>query len=153
MPKKIKWQIDNLKYSKQLKKSADTILKFRIDTFISIVQKYLVNQTVENLHDSRIALRRVRYSMELFFVCYDKKVFLRFYNKIQKLQDLSGSVRDVDITIENIRLLSTENDTNLDSITLIKVKEKKAVLEELFNQELSKFISGKIFKELYKQIF
>ena len=153
MAKKIKWQIENLHYSKQFKKTADTILKFRIDTFISIVQKYLTNQTVENLHDSRIALRRVRYSMELFFICYNKKDFIRFYNKIQKLQDLSGSVRDVDITVENISALFNENAMIINNVIIIKAKEKKTSLEELFQLELTKFISGKIFKEFYKQIF
>jgi CHAD domain-containing protein len=153
MAKNIKWQIEKLKYTKQLKKTANIILKFRIDNLILIVQKYLTHQTVDNLHNSRIALRRVRYAMELFFTCYTKKEFIKFYNKIQKLQDLSGSVRDVDITIENIDSLINANSISIDNVLLIKAEEKKASLEELFKIELTKFISGKIFKEFYKQIF
>lgn len=153
MAKKIKWQIESLRYSKQLKKTANKILKFRIDILISAVEKYFKDKTVENLHDVRIALRRVRYSMELFLICYNKKDFMRFYNKIQKLQDLSGAVRDMDITSEYSKSISTENALIIDEIYFKKISEKKTTLEELFNNELTKFIYGKTFKEFYKQNF
>lgn len=152
MAKKIKWQIESLKYSKQLKKSANVILGFRIESLISIVEKYFKDQTVENLHDVRIAIRRVRYSMELFLICYNKKDFMRFYNKIQKLQDISGSVRDMDITIENVNSLIGEN-AILNNDFIQKAKEKKVLLEQLFNLELAKFIHGKTFRDFYKQNF
>jgi CHAD domain-containing protein len=152
MAKKIKWYIESLKYSKHLLKSANTILKFRIDSLISTVEIYFNDKTAENLHDVRIALRRVRYSMELFLVCYNKKDFMSFYNKVQILQDLSGSVRDMDITIENINSF-TENTTNDDNNLVKKALEKKILLEQQFNLELVKFINGKTFKDFYKQNF
>lgn len=152
MAKKIKWHIESLKYSKHLLKSANTILKFRIDSLISTVDIYFNDKTVENLHVVRIALRRVRYSMELFLVCYNKKDFMSFYNKVQKLQDLSGSVRDMDITIENINSF-TDNTINTDNDLVKKALEKKALLEQQFNTELVKFINGKTFKDFYKQNF
>lgn len=152
MAKKIKWYIESLKYSKQLLKSANTILKFRIDSLISTVDIYFNDKTAENLHDVRIALRRVRYSMELFLVCYNKKDFMSFYNKVQKLQDLSGSVRDMDITIENINSFTADT-TNQDNNLVKKALEKKTLLEQQFNIELVKFINGKTFKNFYKQNF
>lgn len=152
MAKKIKWYIESLKYSKHLLKSANTILKFRIDSLISTVEIYFNDKTAENLHNVRIALRRVRYSMELFLVCYNKKDFMSFYNKVQMLQDLSGSVRDMDITIENINSF-TENTTNDDNNLVKKALEKKILLEQQFNIELVKFINGKTFKDFYKQNF
>lgn len=152
MAKKIKWYIESLKYSKHLLKSANTILKFRIDSLISTVNIYFNDKTAENLHGVRIALRRVRYSMELFLVCYNKKDFMSFYNKIQMLQDLSGSVRDMDITIENINSF-TEDTTNDDNNLVKKALEKKTLLEQQFNIELVKFINGKTFRDFYKQNF
>ncbi len=152
MAKKIKWYIESLKYSKHLLKSANTILKFRIDSLISTVEIYFNDKTAENLHSVRIALRRVRYSMELFLVCYNKKDFMSFYNKVQMLQDLSGSVRDMDITIENINSF-TENTTDADNNLVKKALEKKTLLEQQFNIELVKFINGKTFKNFYKQNF
>ena len=149
---KRKWEIEKLKDSKQLKKSANLVLKNRIESLLSYTDKYFKNQTVENLHDVRIALRRVRYSMELFIVCYDKKVFLKFYNKVQSLQDLSGAVRDVDISTENINTLIAENQIKIDLEFLNKTSEKKNQLEEKFKLDLMKFTLNKTYKDFLKQI-
>jgi CHAD domain-containing protein len=149
---KRKWEIEKLKDSRQLKKSANLILKNRLDSLLSYTEKYFKDQTVENLHDVRIALRRVRYSMELFIVCYDKKVFLKFYNKVQSLQDLSGAVRDVDISTENINSLIAENQIKLDLGFLNKLSEKKNQLEEKFKLDLMKITLNKTYKDFLKQI-
>jgi CHAD domain-containing protein len=151
MAKKIKWLIKELRYSKQLHKSANVILKSRIESLIYAVEKYTQSKTAENLHDVRIALRRVRYSMELFYVCFNKKDFMRFYNKIQNLQDLSGFTRDIDITLENVYSVFGENAVPLNDAFTNKISEKKIFLEEQFNKELQKFINGKSFKDFYKQ--
>lgn len=149
---KRKWEIEKLKDSKPFKKSANLILRNRIDSLLNCTQDYFKNLTVENLHDVRIALRRVRYSMELFIVCYDKKTFIKFYNKVQLLQDLSGSVRDVDITIENFNALVSENNVKNDSEIINRAVEKKILLEEKFKLELMSFTLSKILKDFLKQL-
>jgi CHAD domain-containing protein len=80
MSKKKKWEVENLKKSKAFVSAAKIILNDRIDNFLETVIGYFENNTVENLHDVRISLRRIRYPMELFLVCFEKKLFLRFYN-------------------------------------------------------------------------
>jgi len=153
MTKKIKWQIKELRNSKHLNKSANVILKSRIESLMSAVKKYSQSNTAENLHELRIALRRVRYSMELFFVCFNKKEFLKFYNKIKNLQDLSGFTRDIDITLENVYSVFGKNTVSSNEDFMNKVLKKKEFLEEQFNKELNKFINGKSFKDFYKLNF
>jgi CHAD domain-containing protein len=147
---KRKWEIEKLKDSKQFKKSANLILRNRIASLLNFTDKYFQDLSVENLHNVRIALRRVRYSMELFIVCYDKKIFLKFYNKVQLLQDLSGNVRDVDISLENINSLMSENHIRIDDEIINKAKEKKIVLEEKFNLELMNFSSSRVLKDFLR---
>jgi len=147
-----KWEIEKLKSTKQFKKSADLILRNRIESLLSYIEKYFRDLSVESLHDVRIALRRVRYSMELFIVCYDKKMFIKFYNKVQLLQDLSGNVRDVDISLENINYLVTDNHIKIDDEIISKAKEKKILLEEKFKLELMKFTLSKALKDFLKLI-
>lgn len=149
---KRKWEIDKLKNTKQFKKSANLILQDRIESLLTFTKKYFNDLSVENLHDVRIALRRVRYSMELFIVCYDKKIFIKFYNKVQLLQDLSGNVRDVDISIENINSLVNDNNIKIDNAIILKAKEKKILLEEKFRLELMKFTLSKVLKDFLKLI-
>ena len=149
---KRKWEIDKLKDTKQFKKSADLILRNRIESLLFYIEKYFKDLSVEGLHDVRIALRRVRYSMELFIVCYDKKIFIKFYIKVQLLQDLSGNVRDVDISLENINYLVTDNHIKIDDEIISKAKEKKILLEEKFKLELMKFTLSKALKDFLKLI-
>jgi CHAD domain-containing protein len=149
---KYKWEIEKLKDSKQFKKSANIILRNRIESLLDFTDNYFQDFSVENLHDVRIALRRVRYSMELFIVCYDKKIFSKFYNKVQLLQDLSGSVRDVDISLVNINSLVVEKSINIEQDIISKAKEKKISLEEIFKLELMKFTLSKVLKDFLKLI-
>ena len=149
---KYKWEIEKLKNSKLFKKSANLILRNRIESLLNFTDKYFQDLSVENLHNVRIALRRVRYSMELFIVCYDKKIFLKFYNKVQLLQDLSGNVRDVDISLENINSLIVEKNINIEPNIILMAKEKKISLEEKFRLELMKFTLSKVLRDLLKLI-
>jgi CHAD domain-containing protein len=119
---------------------------------LTYIEKYFKDLSVEGLHNVRIALRRVRYSMELFIVCYDKKIFIKFYNKVQLLQDLSGNVRDVDISLENINYLVTDNHIKIENDIILKANEKKFLLEEKFKLELMKFTLSKTLKDFFKLI-
>jgi CHAD domain-containing protein len=89
--------------------------------------------------------------MELFLVCYEKKLFMRLYDKIEKLQDLSGLVRDLDVFLENINSLKKENVSVSEEIE-IKTKEKRNLLQQQFEAELKKFMKSSTLKTFYKII-
>ncbi|MCU0342265.1 MAG: CHAD domain-containing protein [Ignavibacterium sp.] len=124
----------------------------RIESLLTCINIYFQDRSVESLHDVRIALRRVRYSMELFIVCYDKKIFTKFYNNVQLLQDLSGNVRDVDISLENYSSLVNEDKIKLNEEIILKANQKKIALEENFKLELMKFTLSKVLKDFLKQL-
>ncbi len=149
---KRKWEIEKLIDSKTFKKSANLIMTNRIESLLTCINIYFQDRSVESLHDVRIALRRVRYSMELFIVCYDKKIFTKFYNNVQLLQDLSGNVRDVDISLENYSSLVNEDKIKLNEEIILKANQKKIALEENFKLELMKFTLSKVLKDFLKQL-
>lgn len=146
-----KWIIGGLKNSKKLKNIADLILNQRIEFLLKISKRYLEDKTIENLHDVRIALRRVRYNLELFLVCYDEVTFSKFYNKIEKLQNLSGEVRDLDVLLMNLLELRNSAVDVSDEIEA-KIKEKRTELEEKLVSELKKFLQGKPLKQFLKEL-
>ncbi|WP_337871848.1 CHAD domain-containing protein [Ignavibacterium sp.] len=148
---KKKWKVEKLRYSKHLLKIANTILLNRFDNLLFYIDEYFKTKEIEPLHDVRIALRRVRYNMELFLVCYEKKLFMRLYYKIEKLQDLSGSVRDLDVFLENINLLKKDNVEVSDTLEY-KIKEKRHNLQEEFEKELKKFVKSRTLKSFFKII-
>lgn len=150
MSKKRKWEIEELKKNKALIEVARIVLNNRIDSFLETVIKYFEENTVENLHDVRITIRRVRYSMELFLICFEKKLFNRFYRRVEKLQDLSGSVRDLDVLLENVKSLTEQGNIKVEEELTERVNQKKAELEETFKFEMMKFLHSKIFKDFTK---
>jgi len=152
MPKKRKWEIEELKKTKAVTSTSAIVLNDRIDNFLETVIRYFENNTVENLHDVRISIRRVRYSMELFIACFEKKLFLRFYSKVEKLQDLSGSVRDLDVLLENVKSLAEKEKIKVSKNLKQRVLKEKGELEETFKIELMKFLHSKIFKDFTKEI-
>ncbi len=146
-----KWKISKLRNSKKLKRIADLILIQRVNTILNLFDNYLNDKTVENLHDVRIGLRRVRYNLELFLVCYDDVTFSKFYNKIEKLQNLSGEVRDLDVLLLNLEKLKASA-VEIEDVIIDKVKENRAKYEaELINQ-IKKFLKSKALKQFLREI-
>lgn len=148
---KKKWKINKLRKSKQLSRIANIVLSFRIKNLLCYVQKYQTTKDIEDLHDVRIALRRVRYNMEIFYVCFNKTFFMKLYSAIEKLQDLSGELRDLDVFIEKINSLKKENVEVNEEIEL-RINQKRILLQQKFEKELSKFVKNKNLKSFIKVI-
>ena len=150
MSKTKKWEIGGIKKRQSICNASKIILKTRLDHLINKIDDYFNERNVENLHDIRIALRRVRYNMELFIICFDRKIFLRFYNIIENLQDFSGLVRDLDVFKENITSLISEEQVKISLLVLTKVEEKRKTLENKLELELMKFLHSKSLKDFNK---
>ena len=150
MSKTKKWEIGGIKKRQSICNASKIILKTRLDHLINKIDDYFNERNVENLHDIRIALRRVRYNMELFIICFDRKIFLRFYSIIENIQDFSGLIRDLDVFKENITSLISEGQVKISLLVLTKVEEKRKTLENKLELELMKFLHSKSLKDFNK---
>ena len=171
MSKSKKWEIGALRNNQSVCEAAKIILKTRLDHLLKISESYFIERSVESLHQVRIALRRVRYNMELFILCFDRKLFLRFYKRIESLQDISGSVRDLDVLKENLSSLFKEDTASVSqgkgseqeltsvksqisvravSPILIRTESKRIELEKNLELVLTKFLNSKLLKDFYK---
>jgi CHAD domain-containing protein len=144
-----KWEITDLSKSKSLNVSAKIIMIYRIEQLLSDIKIFFGNETVENLHNVRIALRRVRYNMELFTSCFDRKKFLIFYKRIEFLQDASGKVRDLDVLTQNMNSLKDEN-IRITKLIFKKIGEQRENLNETLKLELMKFTHSKALSNFQK---
>jgi len=151
MAKIKKWEIENLSGEKTLCEGANIILGNRIDYLLAAIKTFFEEETVENLHAIRIALRRVRYNMELFPYCFDRKKFLIFYKRIVSLQGISGNVRDLDVLTENITSLKNEK-VRITKTVFTKVEEKRIGLKDTLKLELMKFIHSKSLSNFQKMV-
>ena len=147
MAKTKKWEIKKLQRKHSLKKSSQIVLKNRLNTVTKSVAKYLADKSVENLHSMRIAIRRLRYGLEIFLVCFEKKNYLAFYDLIVDLQDQSGLVRDLDILLENINRLKTEGGIE-NLIDMEKeIISKRNILTEELEIKLMQFLQKEIVRD------
>lgn len=83
---------------------------------------------IEDLHELRIAAKRLRYAIELFTACWGKTI-APFAGEIAKMQGFLGEVHDADIWIDNLseRLRATkENGERKTNVWLLSefVKER-----------------------------
>ncbi len=152
MAKSKKWKIKGLEERTSLEDSGRIVLKQRLKALLSSIKLFLKEDTVENLHEIRISLRRLRYNMEIFICCFDKKKFLVFYKKISLLQDLTGNKRDFDVLIENIASLNVNEEIKIINTFIKKIEEKKSVLLDELILELVEFIHSKELKDFVKMI-
>ena len=140
---KKKWQIDDLADKMEFKNAARVILTNRLNQVKDDIKNYLVTDSVEQLHKVRISLRRLRYSMELFISCFDKKKFMILYKKVEALQDLSGKVRDYDVMTDSMKLLANEENVKVNEEVFGKIDELRSEFYTGLKLELMKYLYSK----------
>ena len=147
MAKTKKWEIKKLQKKLSFKKSSQVVLGNRLKSSLRAIKKYLSENSVENLHSMRIAIRRMRYGMEIFIECFERKHFLSLYNSVVELQDQSGEVRDLDVLLENINRFKNESGitelTSIEKDTLLR----KEILRDALQLKIKEFLSSDIVKD------
>jgi hypothetical protein len=147
-----KWKIKGIGGKLSFGKAALIVLNDRIANLIKFINKFLRNESAENLHNVRISVRRLRYNMELFYALFEKKKFLRLYNMIENLQDKSGSVRDIYILRQNILLFGKEDNYIIPVGLDARINEKENLLLVDLRTELYRFLHSIELKDILKLI-
>ena len=146
-----KWKIKNLSKTYSFRKAAEIILEERIKSVSANIKLYLKEDNPQRLHDVRISIRRLRYNVELFYPLFDTKKFMRFYNLLVNLQDVTGNVRDIYITYENISLFKEENIDIPDNL-IFRMTERQRILTGELRIQLYSFLKSNEMKSFIKSI-
>jgi len=147
MAKSKKWEIKKLQKKQSFKKSSQIVLENRLKNTIKSIKKYLAQNSAENLHSMRIAIRRMRYGMEIFLGCFERKYYLSLYDSVVELQDQSGEVRDFDVLLENINRF--KNESGITELTNIEkdILQRKEILGKALQLKLKEFLGSDIVKD------
>jgi CHAD domain-containing protein len=92
-----KWEIPGLDRERGIKSGACLILSHRLHTVIALSAQFRRGNDAEDLHQLRIAIRRLRYPLETFLPILKRKPTLKFIAELNTLQDACGNARDSDI--------------------------------------------------------
>lgn len=101
------WDIPALDPKAPLATNAKHILAVRVAEFFSYAQVIDNPGAVTELHDARIAAKRLRYTLETFDSVFGKEG-AQAISEIKVLQELIGQVHDLDVRIE---LIGEERET------------------------------------------
>ncbi|GAB6282015.1 MAG: hypothetical protein STSR0008_07590 [Ignavibacterium sp.] len=145
-----KWKLKKLNSDDTFSDGAKIVLQHRLNIIIKKIKLYLKNPSIENLHQVRISIRRIRYSLEVFINCFDNKIYAQFYDLVTELQDFTGKGRDLDI----IKNYINEKFGNTKKIFQINknIDLDKNQLEENIKLELLKFIHCDLTKKFSELI-
>lgn len=137
-----KFRIKNLDKKKKFHNNAFIILNHKFKVIERLIKKYLKEESGESLHKLRIATRRFRYSLEIFVDCIKEKDFHKTYDIIQKIQDILGEGRDLDVLEEKLKLIFTSKNVSIEEL-LDQIEKEKIAIKETIKKELLKFAKEK----------
>ena len=92
-------KITGLNPKQSFRKNARTILPQKVEEVYRWEQFIRDPERREELHNMRISVKRLRYTMEFFAINYDKH-FTDFIETIIELQDILGDIHDSDVVLE-----------------------------------------------------
>ena len=92
-------KITGLKPEQNYRTNARIILPQRVEEVYSWEQFIRDPERREELHNMRISIKRLRYTMEFFAVNYDNRL-ADFLTIIIDLQDILGDIHDSDVVLE-----------------------------------------------------
>ncbi len=80
-----------------LRSNAPLMLHTRLEELYQFAPHISDPTKVDELHNMRIAAKRLRYTMEIFQPCFPGKDFARVYDQVKSVQEQIGEIHDRDV--------------------------------------------------------
>lgn len=141
---------------RRLRFNARRILAVRIDEVFSYDRLVADPANVTELHDMRIACKRLRYLLETFAVAFDDDL-RRFIRQVGALQDILGDIHDCDVQLpmlqEHLARLPEGSDQELGvRALLVRTRERRGDLYVQFMQEWRRLKMGRFRARLERAL-
>jgi CHAD domain-containing protein len=88
------------------REAAASAVEVRAEEVFSFRDRALDTSDIEGVHAMRVATRRLRAVMEIFAVCFPKKLHRSALREVKTLADALGERRDPDVMIERLDKLA-----------------------------------------------
>ena len=109
---------------------------------------YLKNPGSEALHDLRIALRRFRYILELYWTAMKPARFKKVYEMAVRLQNLLGERRDIDVMQAKLADICREAKAEMPAFIAESFSAQRRNLETQIAESLNEFLHHKQVRKL-----
>jgi len=149
---KKKWYISGIRLNSSFFTEGKRVLRQRLHQVLTNAENYLNSHSIEDLHQLRISIRRLRYPMEIFVNFFSKQIFNNFYDKINKLQDLTGCGRDADVMIMKLASYNEQKIATIQSELFDFLKTQKDDQYNSIDKIVHDFLADPILGEVKEVI-
>jgi len=134
----------------EMSEAARKILRFHFDRMVYHEPGTRIGKDIEELHDMRVATRRMRSAIRTFRGYYRKKALKSFIKEMRTTGLVLGEVRDMDVFLENLEIELESNfegeDFNLSA--LFDYWQKK---RDLARSDMIRFFDSSKYKQFIRE--
>ena len=113
-------RVKGIRRSESLRENAGRVVEVRLDELLSWRSALEDPSLARELHDMRIAAKRLRYALEVFEVCFPEiKPLLR---RITSIQEDLGAIHDLDVLVDLLRarLCAVDGGLEAEAVTIVR---------------------------------
>ena len=129
------WRVKGIRPKKSYRRGGRTILPVRVEEVDSWSQFIRAPDNITELHNMRISLKRLRYSMELFVINYGEE-YWKCLKTVEDLQELLGDIHDCDVIetvlTESLQKASADETAVGINALLLRYRELRAETYQAF---------------------
>lgn len=100
-----------------------------LEKYFKLLTKYesrvFLDEDIEDVHEMRVSVRRLRASLRLFKFCIPQKLYTPLWKRLKLLAKTLGYVRDLDVFIEYLTEYENNHPENKAIVELLSVLKKK----------------------------
>ena len=110
--------------------NAGKIIEVRLDDMYRYAPYVEDHDNIEEIHDMRIAAKRLRYTLEMFRFAYPSKL-KKFISEVKQIQSTIGDMRDADIMVATVLdLLDDRARTRTERIRNIAMSSERGTIAQ-----------------------
>lgn len=143
--------IKGLKKNAPLQSASVIMLDEKLKNVYILVDKFFEDDSEENLHQLRIALRRFRYLLETLYLCVDDELFTSVLKKTKNILDELGEGRDQDVLAVRLKEIAKEKKAACSKEILNLLKDKQIETRQKIKIELIKYICDKNVNKFFRK--
>ena len=131
--------------------SGRRLLQERTQTMLEWPEEVLKHEDVEAVHKMRVAIRRLRATLDAYQSICDPKSFKKIYRQVTQIADVLGAARDTDVMLINLHA-QLEQVKSEDKAGVEWIIKRLQTFREQKQLELESFLQGLDEDALRKQI-
>ncbi len=137
---------------------ACTYISGQLDKLMKHLQGAGTAEDIEDVHQVRVACRRMRAAMRLFNDCFDEKMVAEWEKRLKKLLKSFGTARDLDVQIafldQTLNELSIEQKKNRPGIRrmLLRSQQQREIIQSKVIKSISEIKKKQILTNIHLQM-